>query len=327
MKKFTLSLFAVLVTLTLGACSSSDNDDETLSEEETYAKFSLGISDAPVDSAEAVFIEIDSITLINADDEEESDPTVIDSFTGENDELVDTIKVNLLDFQGSSQLTIVDEAQNIELENGTYQMELLVVDSGSYVLLDNDETEHAIKVPSSRLRLGDFTVTDQAVQIDDSPAYTVEFDLRSSLVQRGNANNNNGYIIKPHGVRVVSLAGDIAGKVSSELTNLGECTVYLYSSDATEFGDMFDIDDENFVAPEEAITATAPIATTLVAADGTFGFGFVQAAGYQVALACGTEMDDNVQFDGLTIPLAADITPDVQSITVESNQTTTVTFE
>jgi hypothetical protein len=327
MKKFKLSSLAVLVAITLGACSSSDDDTEMVDEEETYAKFSLGVSDAPVDSAEAVFIEIDSITLINSDDENETDTTVIDSFTNENDETVETIKVNLLDFQGSSQLKIVDEAQNVELENGTYQMELVVVDSGSYVLLNNDATEHAIKVPSSRLRLGDFTVTDQAVQINDSPAYTVEFDLRSSLVQRGNANNNKGYIIKPHGVRVVSLAGDIAGTVSSDLTNLGECVVYLYSSDVTEYGDMYDSEDEDFVAPEDAITASAPLATTIVAADGTFEFGFVQAENYQVALTCGTEVDDNIQFDGLTIPMAADITPDVETIVVESNQTTSVTFE
>ena len=147
------------------------------------AIFSLGLSDAPIDEAEAVFIELDSISLTKSNDNGTSEEVLIDSFTNDSGETIETVQVNLLDFQGSSQIKIVDEAQNIELENGVYEMELNVIDSGSYVLLDGDATEHAIKVPSSRLRLGEFTVTNDAVQISGQPAYTVEFDLRQSLVQ------------------------------------------------------------------------------------------------------------------------------------------------
>jgi hypothetical protein len=312
--------FAITSVLALSGCNSSDEESN-----QSTARFSLGISDAPVDNATHVFIEIDAISLSKKDEESGSTEWRIESFDIDG-QMEETVKVNLLDYQGSSQLVIVDESQQIEVDLGEYDMELEVVDSGSYVLLDNDATEHAIKVPSGRLKLGDFTVTDAAVQVNDEPAYTIEFDLRKSLVLRGNANNNNGFIIKPHGVRIVSLAGSIEGTISADLTNLGQCVVYLYADDVTEFGDMYDADDENFVMPENSITATAPLATTVVADNGSYEIGFVQAADYQVALTCGTQSDDNVQFDGLTIPSASDLTPEVVTITVEQQQATTVNF-
>lgn len=316
------SLLLVLL-LVVTACGSSDSDSDTT---ETKAKFSLGMSDAPVDDAVAVYIELDQIKLSKENEDGTSSETLVTTFTNSDDEVVETIQVNLLDFQGSAQEKIVDEAQNIELENGDYDMELTVVDAGSYVLLHDDATEHPIKVPSSRLRLGTFAVSDQAVQSGDSPAYTIEFDLRQSLVLRGNANNNNGFIIKPHGVRIVSLAGSIEGSVSADLTNLGQCVVYLYDENATEFGDMYDPNDETFVAPETSITASAPLATAVVSAEGQYEIGFVEAGNYQLALTCGTAIDDNIQYDALTIPDAADLTPDVVSVTVESQQSTTVNF-
>lgn len=322
MSIFSKTLLTSCLTLALTACGDSDSD-----EDKTSAKFSLGVSDAPVDEAQAVYIEIDSISLSQTFSEDSPAQVTIDTFASDDRGQLETIQVNLLDFQGSSQLKIVDEAQGVELENGIYNMELNVIDSGSYVMFDGDERQHDIKIPSSRLRLGEFTVTEQAVQVNDSPAYTIEFDLRQSLVQRGNANNNNGYIIKPHGVRIVSLAGNIEGTVSSDLTNLGKCTAYLYEGTVTEFADMFDADDESFVTPAEEITGTAPLATATVNTEGNFSIGFVQAGDYQLALTCGTEVDDNIQYDGLTIPSAADMTPEAQTIQVNSQQTTSVTFE
>lgn len=318
---------SILTCLTLSLIGCGGSDSPSTEQSNASAVFSLGLSDAPVDEAEAVYIELDSIKLTKTDQSQGKQETIIEMFTDTEGVEIETVQVNLLDFQGSSQIKIVDEAQNIELVNGTYEMELTVIDAGSYVLLDNDATQHAIKVPSSRLRLGEFTVNDEAIQVNDTPAYTVEFDLRQSLVLRGNINNNNGFIIKPHGVRIVSLSGNIEGSVSADLTNLGECTVYLYGAEVTEYGDVFDINDESFVAPELVITASAPLATTKVNVDGTYSIGFVQTGSYQTALTCGTDIDDNIQFDELTIPSAADITPDVQITEVVAGQVTTIDFQ
>ncbi len=311
-----------------GSNTGSTGDGSTQTPTTSLAKFSLGLSDAPVDEAEAVFIELDTVTLVRTNEDGTTEETSIEEFTDESGELVESIQVNLLEYQGASQIKVIDEAQEIELENGAYDLEFVVIDAGSYVLLNNDATEHPIKIPSSRLRLGEFTASDSVAQAGDEPAYTVEFDLRQSLVQRGSGNNNNGYIIKPHGVRIVSQtsSGVIEGSVSADLTNLGQCTIYLYGSEVTMYGDMFDQSDENFVMPEGGITAPAPIVTANVDESGAYSIAFVEAGSYQIAIFCGTEEDDNVQFDGLTIPSAADITPDVQSIEVVSQETTTANF-
>lgn len=277
-------LFAPII-FAISACGGSDSSEQ--------AKFSLGISDAPIDEAESVFIEIDEITISGPDTK------VISEFTNEYNEIVDTIKINLLDFQGTDQLKIVDEAQGVTMAPGTYSMELLVVDAGSYVQLDNDETEYNIKVPSSRLRLGDFEVASTSIQIGDTPAYTIEFSLRESLVMRGNTPTKNGFIIKPHGVHIVSEYGTLKGNVSTDNTNLGSCIVYLYEGAPTELGDSYDAEDETFEG--DTPTATAPLISTLVAIDGTYSIGFIAEGSYTVALMCGTD-DDNIQYEELTIP-------------------------
>ena len=311
----------VLASLLLSACGGSDKQDLVLDKELVQAKFSLGVSDAPVEEAEVVAIEIDSIKLTNTDDDNGKQEVLIEEFTNEDGDIVDTIQVNLLDFTGIAQMKIVDEAQGITLATGVYTMELVVVDAGSYVILDNDATEYDIKVPSSRLKLGEFTVHSDAVQVDNKPAYTIEFDLTKSLVLRGNDPAKNGYIIKPHGVRIVSLYGDITGTVSAENTNLGPCMVYLYDGAPTTLADLFDSSDESFIG--EIPTAIEPLAATTVAVDGNYSIGFVPEGDYTVALRCNTEVDDNVQYDQLVIPSPEG---NSQSVKVSAGNTNEVNF-
>jgi hypothetical protein len=289
-----------LASLLLSACGDSDKQDSVIDKELKQVKFSLGVSDAPVEEAEIVAIEIDSIKLTNTDDDNGKQEVLIEEFTNEDGDVVDTIQVNLLDFTGMAQMKIIDEAQGITLATGDYTMELIIVDSGSYVMLNNDANEYDIKVPSSRLRLGEFTVHTDAVQLGNTPAYTIEFDLMKSLVLRGNDPGKNGYIIKPHGVRIESLSGAIVGSIAPENTNLGPCMVYLYNDSPATLADLFDSSDETFIGEEP--TATAPLAATNVAVDGSYSLGFVAEGDYTVALRCNTEIDNNVQYDQLVIP-------------------------
>ncbi|WP_163933667.1 DUF4382 domain-containing protein [Paraferrimonas sp. SM1919] len=319
-KSKMVSALAMAGILTLTGCESDEAKE---------AVFSLGVSDAPVENAEEVNIELDQVKLIpmNEDGSEKGEEVIVDTFTNEAGEEVDTIQVNLLDFQGTSQIKIIDETQNIQLDAGNYEMELVVVDAGSYVIEQGDSAQQPIKIPSSRLRLGEFEVASQYVQVGDTPAYTLEFDLTQSLVQRGNAITNNGYIVKPHGVRIVSQYGDISGTVAGDYTNLGTCSVYVYAGDVVEYGDLFDANDDIFDAPVEEITAAAPLATVKVADDGSYSIGFVAPGDYQAALYCSVVEDNNVQFDGLTIPAAGEITPDVVSFSVANQESVTVNFD
>jgi hypothetical protein len=312
-KKLTIPFLFAPIILAMSACGGSDSSSSPQPPEQ--AKFSLGISDAPIDEADSVFIEIDEITISG------TETTVITEFTNDNNEIVETIKVNLLDFQGTDQLKIVDEAQGLVIAPGTYSMELLVVDAGSYVLLENDATEYSIKVPSSKLRLGDFEVASTSIQVGDTPAYTIEFSLRESLVMRGNTPTKNGFIIKPHGVHIVSEYGTLQGNISAENTNLGSCIVYLYEGEPTELGDSYDADDETFVG--DTPTATAPLISTLVAVDGAYSIGFVPTGSYTVALMCGTNIDDNVQYNALTIP---SLVENIATVSIIKGDVTTVDF-
>lgn len=136
LNKPTLATLA-LASLLLSACGDSDK--------QAQAKFSLGVSDAPVEEADVVAIKIDSIKLTNTNETNGKQEVLIEQFTDEGGDIVETIQVNLLDFTGSAQMKIVDEAQGITLENGSYTMELVVVDAGSYVILDNDAKNMTLK--------------------------------------------------------------------------------------------------------------------------------------------------------------------------------------
>lgn len=323
MKIYLIILLTALIAACGGGSSSNDNDGVVPPVTGVeQAKFSLGLSDAPVDNAIAVVLEIDTVKIIKLNDAvDSSEEILVEEFVMEDGSTATSVVTNLLDYQGADQKKIIDELAGIVLDEGSYQLELVIIDAGSYVELDNDATLYAIKIPSSRLRLGEFAVDASLQQVGDTPAYTIEFDLRTSLVQRGNNPAQNGFILKPHGVKVVGSSGTIAGTVSSENLNLGTCTVYMYPGDATEFGDLFDSEDEAFEG--EVPTATAPLASTVVTTEGTFEFGFVSAGDYMVALRCDDLVDDNIQFDGLVIP-----SPEGQSkfITVTSGNTSEANF-
>ncbi|WP_372767362.1 DUF4382 domain-containing protein [Pseudoalteromonas sp.] len=323
MKTYLVILLMLLISACGGNSSSNDKDvvvPPLMGVEQ--AKFSLGLSDAPVDDAIAVVLEIDTIKIIKLTDSGDvAEEILVEEFAMEDGSTASSVVTNLLDYQGADQKKIIDELAGIELDEGNYQLELVIIDAGSYVELDNDATLYAIKVPSSRLRLGEFVVDASLVQVGDTPAYTIEFDLRTSLVQRGNNPAKNGFILKPHGIKVVGRSGTIAGTISSENLNLGTCTVYMYPGDTTEFGDLFDSEDEAFTG--DVPTATAPLASTVVTIEGSYEFGFVSAGDYMVALRCNDLVDDNIQFDGLEIP-----SPAGQSkfITVTSGNTSEANF-
>ncbi|MDN3651779.1 DUF4382 domain-containing protein [Thalassotalea ponticola] len=268
--KFTNLAGAVALALSLVGCGG-DSDNET------KVAFSLGVSDAPVDGAKQVVVSIDQIKLIpvNSDDGSDDngrDTVVIDTFDG-----ADMVTVDLLQYTGSDQLTIINEDDGIEVALGSYKMELVVDNSQSWVTLD-DDVQYDLKVPSTRLKLGQFDVVLGATQTAEGPAYTVEFDLRQSLVLRGNDAAKNGFIVKPHGVRITasSSSGHIAGDVDlvalineSELSGVmptctGEShTVYLYQGDQTgnelNLIDNIDVDDIEYIVPSADALPENPV--------------------------------------------------------------------
>ncbi|BCV54755.1 DUF4382 domain-containing protein [Shewanella algae] len=303
--------------LLLAACGGSDNDTPPTPTPDT-AKVSFAVSDAPVDSAEKVVVAFDKIELVRAGQD-----NIILEVSGPNGE--DYRQLDLLEYQGSDSALILSDA---ELEVGTYsELILHVLDESvgsdlSYVI---DETGQVpLKQPSNKLRLGSFEVGSAGVQ-----RFTIEFDLRRSLVE-----NQNGqrYNLKPHGVTIVDNAtvASLSGQVDINLFNAGECAadsgnfVYLYPGhdlDPALLTDNLDPDVNQNAVPEGAVVPYNSVEVEYEVGNfGKYAFGFIPAGDYTVAFSCSAENDDPEQYDGLIIPNPA---PQLHQVTL-SNQTDTV---
>ncbi|MGF1721894.1 DUF4382 domain-containing protein [Vibrio kyushuensis] len=283
---FIVSLFIVSCGGGSGGSSTSTNS----------SRVSFSVSDAPVDTAQEVMISFDQVELV-VDDETS---IFIDVSDGQND----YVQVNLLDYQGTDALLIVSDEP---IAVGVYENLILHVsdeDNVNYVLEISNGDPKSLKQPSNKLKLGSFEVSSESVQ-----SFTIEFDLRMSLVMRGNQGNNNGYILKPHGVSIVSNANSvtISGTVDTNLFDEGTCDgddasmVYLYEGnglDSTQLIDLIDPDDEEFTGdPAIPDGSIAPVASVQVEEDGSYQFGFLVEGDYMVAFACDGESDDSIEYD------------------------------
>ena len=295
-----LSLFIVtFMVATLYGCGNDASTSAT-------ANTSFAVSDAPVDDASSVTIAFTQVELVNSDGES----IFLDvTPTNPND---DYEQIDLLDYQGEDSAVIVS---SLPVPIGSYQNLILHISSESGVnFVDDQNGTNELKQPSNKLRLGSFEITEAATQ-----AFTIEFDLRQSLVMRGNLGNNNGYILKPHGVTILdSSAVSLNGTVDQNLfTADASCTVdtknyiYLYSGVGLAVADLIDLVDE---ADEEfdantpvPVGAIAPYASTEVADNGEYSFGFLPAGDYTVAFTCNGDGDDPIQYDSaVSIPLPID---------------------
>ncbi|KDM91733.1 DUF4382 domain-containing protein [Photobacterium galatheae] len=286
MKKLFIAGMASLV---LAGCGSDSND-------QTTGQVSLGMSDAPVDGLKNVCVAFNKITVHHSGGSETSWGTT--SFAADQSSAScipnglsipldlngnpEFMVINLLDYQGSNALQVLSD--EVLLAGKYTQMRLSVLEKGSYtdgtpyshVVTDTDAVE-GIRVPSGELKLDGFTVEADATQ-----AYTIEFDLRKSMVL-----NANGYQLKPRGVRVVenTSVATISGKVdaancSSDLSN---AFVYLYPlSNGGQFGDL---GSEN-----EPLTSAAVDQTT-----GQYAIGYLPLDTYDLNLVCNGNEDDPEQ--------------------------------
>ncbi|QSX32548.1 DUF4382 domain-containing protein [Shewanella avicenniae] len=315
-------LLTAASALVLTACGGSDDNDI---KQPQMAKVSFAVSDAPVDSADQVVIAFDQIELVRAG----QDNIVLD-VSGENGSTFR--QVDLLQYQGSDSTLIVSDQL---IPTGTYDnliLHILDESTGSDLSFVVDQNgQIPLKQPSNKLQLGGFTVGADSVQ-----AFTIEFDLRQSLVE-----NQNGqrYNLKPHGVKILNNAAvaTVQGTVPVELSyelgcNGAEFTeeqqahlgdfVYLYQGTGlTDLGDLYDPDMATTTAT--APYASAPIHYDTTSGIGAFEFGYLPTGSYTLAYSCTAGNDDPEQFDDLTIPNPSD---QVQQIELIAGQNQTVTF-
>ncbi|CAB0150045.1 hypothetical protein PSI9734_00616 [Pseudidiomarina piscicola] len=295
------NLFVASSVMLLTACGGSSSNDEEM------ANFSLAVSDAPVDGADAVVACFSAIELVGNGGEPiafnvgESSNTVAANDVckdANGDTIANTHGIDLLSFTGSESAALITGS---EVPAGTYGQLRLQMAAGSYVQVGEEQIP--LSVPSDELKLDGVTL-----DAGGNAAYTVEFDLRQALV---NPVGQTGYFLKPRGVRLVNNieVGHIEGTLAEALLIENSCTVapsdtsepvavvYFYQGADLEMTTLADIGGAE---------TSQPYAVAAVKFDGVsaypFSVGYVAVGDYTAAWSCQTdddpETDDDLTFHG-----------------------------
>ncbi|MCG7585875.1 DUF4382 domain-containing protein [Photobacterium sp. OFAV2-7] len=293
-------MVASVVSLALVGCGSGSSGDSS-----NTVQFNLAFSDAPVDGLSKVCVAFDKITVHHTNGGESSWGTTSFASDQSSAECIPDglaipqdsdgnpafMVINLMAYQGEQSLQVLSDEQ---MEAGQYtQMRLSVLEKGNYtdgtpyshVVTDTSATE-GIRVPSGELKLDGFDVQANATQ-----AYTLEFDLRKSMVE-----NANGYQLKPRGVRlgnnqdVATISGEVTLGGGACGNNINDAFVYVYT--APTGGVHGDLGSAN-----EPYTSVG-----VDSVSGKFEVGYVPLGSYDVVLVCnGSEDDPENAGDQLTI--------------------------
>ena len=306
----TMSLYKLipvfLMSMLLAACGGDSSTD-------SYSTVSFSVSDAPVDSASKVVIAFERLEFIR--DNGESFIVNVD----EDEHGNSYQQIDLLQYQGKDSALIITEK---DLPVGHYKNLIINTKEGALNYVEDNGT-YALKIPSNKLKLGSFDVLEGGTQ-----AFTIEFDLRQSLVERGNTPSNNGYNLKPHGITIISnnsatiLKGTVALSLLSSGSNCidGEGYVYLYQnhfSDNVNLLDHIDINDLDYIDATLPDPYAIPYTSTSVdPITGAYAFGFIPVGDYTVAFTCNGSEDDPIQYNN-TVEIANPIEQRISDIELE----------
>lgn len=252
-------LLSMLAAAALGACDSPTGDGNT-------SHLTLQLTDAPAEYLESAVVEIGRIELLPADG---GDRIVLTEAGGTYD---------LLTLQDG----VTAELASISIPAGSYHELRMVVESAELTLKAGYEFEaggstQTLHVPSGaasgikvKLRTAD---GDEEAGIEIRPGETVlvvDFDVSQNFVIQGDAETPAG--IKSYSFTPVlrAVVRDVAGSIAGTVTAPEGVAVEGLQVRATRAG----------ATPDEA-----PVATALVAADGTFLIPFIAPGTYDVTVA------------------------------------------
>jgi len=282
---------ALLASLT--ACNDDDNDNDQPSEPSTpTGALTVSVGDTPVDTAEAVVVKFDSITVTPQD----GDPQTID--------LDEPKTIDLLQTAGGNVEKILSDA---ELDAGDYEsLKLGIVSdqatTDSYIQT-SDGAMHPLYVPDDQAASLSIA-TGFTVPEDGTEKLTIDFDLRKSVVP---VDGQDYYELHPT-LRMFEdgSVGDFVGTIAQGLISAPGCTadpntgsgaaVYVYQ------GSDVDADDVG--------SETEPYASGLVTLNsdtGTFDYNvaLLPEGTYTVSFTC-FAADDTVTEDEPIVFLSRD---------------------
>lgn len=255
----------------------------------------IGITDAPVDSAEAVVIHFTEATLHGPDGN--TIVPVIDPVTDQPGRSID-----LLQLQGGMWTGLFTN----EVTAGDYSWIRLTLDlTQSYIQISGQQ--YALRCTSCENN-GYRLNRSFNVATDGTMALMLDFDLRKSITD---PSSSLDYILRPT-VRVVETAasGEITGEIDSTLiADLGGftgCSVYAFAGNDALLDDVY-------IPIDMAIPAEQnnPVSTAKVVFENNiyqYTLSFLPAGDYTVALTCDADMDSAATDDTLAFSDPVNVT-------------------
>lgn len=303
-KFFTVATLAGTMAACGGGGDGSVSGSATAGE---TGSLSVGLTDAPVDSAQEVNIEVTALVLNPAGGKHI------------RFELEFPQPINLLDLQGGEFANlIIDE----EVQAGRYNWMRLELGSNNTVVIDEvgngsaARNIYSLTTPSARgIQTSKFTVP-----AGGEVSLTIDFDVRKSLVNPG---GKRSYKLKPV-LRLVdnSEVGRIKGQVFSNLIDQQCGDAFI----ADQFAGNVYVHADTSLEPDDIGSANEPLTVAPVKAngEGTFVAAFIPAGDYKVSYSCGNDLVENDEGE----PSDDDISfVDVQTVTVMADAITPVDFD
>ncbi|KPP99204.1 DUF4382 domain-containing protein [Marinobacter sp. HL-58] len=290
LKVFTVTALASA----LAACGGGGSGDG-----DSTGTASFDLTDAAVDSVQAVNITVVGVELQPADGERIS-------FDVENPDLEN---INLLDLQNGSVEALLSDQ---ELPAGEYEwIRLKLGDQSTFTVIDDNGGTNDLFVPSGDQR--GLQTSGFVVPAGGTVNFTIDFDVRKSLV---NPPGLNSYLLKPV-LRLVDNAevGTIKGTIGQTLLSTCE--------DANSYAGGVYIYEGSDVTPDDLGSENEPLVVAPVdteSGDYDYTAAFLPAGDYTVAYTC--DMDERQDEDGNMIDEDLDFTPGVNAEVIEGEETT-----
>lgn len=289
MNRSRSAFLALFATLALGACDSATDGGNT-------AHITLQLTDAPADYLESAVVEIGRIELLPMTGGERF---VITEAAGTYD---------LLTLQNG----VTADLGSLSIPAGVYNELRMVVTSAELTLVDGYEfeaggTTQTLHVPSGsesgikvKLRTAD---GDEAAGVNIRPGETflvVDFDVAQNFVIQGDPETAAGIRSYSFTPTLRAIVRDVAGSIAGTVTAPEGVAVEGLQVTATRDGAAVD---------------EGPVATTLVAADGTYRFPFIAPGVYDVTVVA-PEGHVSTTADNVTVGEDEDVVGVAVEITV-----------
>jgi hypothetical protein len=282
MTRLITSILFLATMALLGGCGGSDSGTGTLS---------VQVTDAKVDNATAVVLHYTHVTIHG-----EGGNTLVDVFDPDTGNPGRSI--NLLDYTNGESTELFEK----ELSAGHYSWMRLDIDfDKSYIQLDDGSMEPLDLYCTSCENNGMKLNRSFTIEADQTTAFTLDFDLRSSITYA-----DGKHYIRPT-IRVVGTSGAIAGEVSETLlTDLGSdgsgCAVYVFDGADAQLDDIYIPMSGPVPAEQNNPVTTAMVTYNAEAETPTYSYmaAFLPEGTYTVSLTCDAALDDSATDEPVT---------------------------